>query len=270
MLINGDSGTTISAFDRGLQYGDGLFETIAIADARPCLWQQHYQRLQAGGRRLGISIPAAANLIKEIQQEVGSNDRGVIKVIVTRGEATRGYRPDPESPVTRVVHFSHWPDFPVDANTDGVSVRLCSTRLGSNRALAGIKHLNRLEQVLARSEWDDPGISEGLMLDADNRVIEGTTSNVFMLRDGIIHTPNVSECGVEGVMRGLVLEVAAELGRPVSIRQIELPELIAADALFLTNSLIGIWPVRDIDGKSFNLDHIDRDLILEVNNRAYV
>ncbi len=105
---------------------------------------------------------------------------------------------------------------------------------------------------------------------ADSRVLQGTMSNVFMLLDGILHTPDVSECGVEGVMRGLVLEVAAELGKAVNIGQIELPELLTADALFLTNSLIGIWPVRDIDGKSFNLDHIDRELMLEVNNRAYV
>ncbi|MCP3670852.1 MAG: aminodeoxychorismate lyase [Gammaproteobacteria bacterium] len=270
MLINGDSGTTISAFDRGLQYGDGLFETIAVADAHPCLWQRHYQRLQAGGKRLGISIPTAATMIKEIQQEIGFNDRGVIKVIVTRGKASRGYQPDPEIPVTRAVHFSPWPSFPASTNSDGVSVRLCNTRLGSNRALAGIKHLNRLEQVLARSEWDDPGISEGLMLDANNRVIEGTMSNIFMFKDGNMHTPDLTECGVEGVMRNLVLEVAAELGRPVNIGQIELPELLAADTVFLTNSLIGIWPVRDIDGKPFNLDHIDRDLMLEVNDRAYV
>ncbi len=270
MLINGDSATTISAFDRGLQYGDGLFETIAIADVRPCLWDRHYQRLQAGGRRLGIAIPAAATLIKEIQQEIGSNDRGVIKITITRGEATRGYRPDPEIPVTRIVHFSPWPDYPADANSLGVSVRVCGARLGSNPALAGIKHLNRLEQILARSEWNDPGISEGLMLDADNQVIEGTMSNIFMLKDGRMHTPDLTECGVEGVMRGLVLDVAAELGKAVSIRRLELSELLEADALFLTNSLIGIWPVRDIDGKSFNLDNLDRDMMLEVSNRAYV
>lgn len=270
MLINGDSGATISAFDRGLQYGDGLFETIAIVDAHPCLWERHYQRLQTGGRRLGISIPTAATLFKEIQQEIGSNSKGVTKIIITRGEGTRGYRPDPEIPETRLVHFSPWPDYPSDAGSAGVSVRVCNTRLGSNRALAGIKHLNRLEQVLARREWNDQKIIEGLMLDADDHVIEGTMSNIFMLRDGVIHTPDLSECGIEGVTRSLVLDVAAELGKTVNIRPIGLSELQSADALFLTNSLIAVWPVRDIDGRTFSLDSIDQELISEVHNRAYV
>lgn len=269
-MINGDSGTTISAFDRGLQYGDGLFETIAVVGAHPCLWERHYQRLQAGGRRLGISIPEPATLFKEIQHEIGSNDKGVIKIVVTRGEGTRGYRPDPNAPITRMVHFSLWPDYPADAHISGVNVRICTTRLGSNRTLAGIKHLNRLEQVVARREWDGGRISEGLMLDADDHVIEGTMSNLFMLKDGIMYTPDLAACGIEGVMRGLVQDVAKELGIDVNIRQIELPEMLHADSLFLTNSLIGIWPIREIEGERFSLDHINQNLISEVTNRAYV
>ncbi len=271
MLINGDSGTTtISAFDRGLLYGDGLFETIAVANTHACLWERHYHRLQTGGERLGISIPEPATLFKEIQQEIGSNNKGVIKVVVTRGEATRGYKIDPNTPITRMVHFSPWPDYPETAQTSGVTVRVCTTRLGNNPILAGIKHLNRLEQVLARREWDDVGISEGLMLDADGYVIEGTMTNLFMLKDGIIHTPDLTACGVEGVMRGVVLDLARELGIDVNIRQITLPEILQADSLFLTNSLIGIWPISEIEGKSFSLDYIDQNFISEAIKRAYV
>ncbi len=270
MLINGDSGTSISAFDRGLQYGDGLFETIAVVQMHPCLWQRHYQRLQNGGERLGIPIPEPATLFKEIQHEVGSNNKGVIKVIVTRGEGNRGYKIDPNAATTRIVQFSPWPNYPDTAWISGVSVRICSTQLGYNQNLAGIKHLNRLEQVIARREWDDKRISEGLMLDADRHVIEGTMTNLFMFKDGIVHTPDLSACGVAGVMRGLVLDVARELGIEVKIRQIPLPELLQADSLFLTNSLIGIWPICEIDGKSFTTDYIDQNLISEVTNRAYV
>ncbi len=270
MLINGEPGTSISAFDRGLQYGDGLFETIAVTDAHPCLWERHYQRLQMGGRRLGISIPPAVDLFQEIKQETGSNRRGVIKITVTRGTGARGYWPDPEAPVTRLVHFSPWPDYPIDANSAGISVRICSTHLGSNHALAGIKHLNRLEQVMARSEWSNAEIAEGLMLNVAGQVIEGTMSNIFMSKDGSMHTPDLSECGVEGVMRCLVLDVAAESGTTVNIRPIALSELMEADALFLTNSLIGIWPVRDIDDTIFNLEMMDQELISEVRSRAYV
>jgi len=270
LLINGDSGSTISALDRGLQYGDGVFETIAVVDARPCLWDRHYRRLQAGGSRLGISIPDHETLFKEVTREIGLNDKGVIKIVITRGQGTRGYRPDPESHSTRLIMFSPWPDYPEAIGRTGVVVRICKTVLGCNCTLAGIKHLNRLEQVMARSEWDDQEISEGLMLDVDGHVIEGTMSNIFMLKSGKISTPDLTKCGVEGVMRGLVLDVAAELGRAVDIRPIALPELMEADSLFLTNSLIGVWPVIDIQGTRFNLDLLDKKLISEVHNRAYV
>jgi 4-amino-4-deoxychorismate lyase len=270
LFINGSSGESISAFDRGLQYGDGLFETIAVAGMRPCLWKRHYQRLQTGGERLGIPIPEPATLFNEIEHEIGSNRKGVIKVIVTRGEGNRGYRVDQNAATTRIVHFSPWPNYPDTAWISGVAVRVCTTRLGYNPILAGIKHLNRLEQVMARREWDDIGISEGLMLDADRHVIEGTMTNIFMFKNGMVHTPDLSACGVAGVMRGLVLDVAEELGIEVNIRQITLPELLQADSLFLTNSLIGTWPICEIDGKKFTLDYINQNLISEVTNRAYV
>ncbi len=269
MLINGEPGTHISALDRGLQYGDGLFETIAVVDSRPCLWERHYRRLASGCERLGIPVPVADILLKEIQQEIGENDRGVIKITITRGEGGRGYS-FPRSPEpNRIIHLSPWPDYPEDILSDGTRVRICNTRLGTNPTLAGMKHLNRLEQVMARSEWDDPEISEGLMLDARGRVIEGTMSNIFMFKGGILHTPDLTGCGVEGVMRGLVMEVAESLGLQVNIGQIGLSEAFQADSLMLTNSLIGIWPVKNLEEREYDLSHLNRRLISEVMNRAY-
>ncbi len=270
MLINGDPGSHISALDRGLQYGDGLFETIAVAGGRPCLWDRHYRRLEDGGKRLGIPIPTADILFNELGQEIGSNDKGVIKVVVTRGEGSRGYSP-PSNPVTnRIVQFSPWPDYPTYLVSHGVSVRICSTRLGTNRSLSGIKHLNRLEQVMARGEWDDPDIKEGLMLDAQGHVIAGTMSNIFVLKDGIMYTPDLTRCGIDGVMRGLVLDVASELGLGVNIERIGLPAALQADAIMLTNSLIGIWPVCNLEEREYDLAHLDQQLISEVMSRAYV
>ncbi len=270
MLINGDSGTHISAFDRGLQYGDGLFETIAVAESRPCLWQRHYRRMLDAGKRLGITIPAAETILEEIQHEIGPNAKGVIKVTITRGEGERGYNPPQEPKSTRIVHCTPWPDFPAGLYLEGVRTRICNSRLGTNRILAGIKHLNRLEQVMASSEWSDPEIKEGLMLDAQGHVIEGTMSNIFMLKEGTLHTPDLSECGVEGVMRGLVLEVASAQGMKVNIRQITLPEVLQADGVFLSNSLIGIWPVRGLEEIEYDIDRLDQRLISEVMSRAYV
>ncbi len=270
MLINGESGSHISALDRGLQYGDGLFETIAVVGSRPCLWERHYQRLSVGCERLDIPTPEKWLLLQEIGQEMGSSERGVIKLIITRGEGTRGYAPSTRPEATRIVHFSPWPDYPTDNSSQGVNVRICSTRLGVNPALAGMKHLNRLEQVMARSEWDDPDIGEGLMLDARGRVIEGTMSNIFMFQDGIIYTPDLSGCGVEGVMRGLVLDTAADLGIEVKIGHISLSEALQADSMMLTNSLIGIWPVKSLEERQYDPRHLDHGLISEVMDRAYV
>lgn len=270
MLINGESGAHISALDRGLQYGDGLFETIAVADSRPCLWDRHYHRLETGGARLGIPIPVAETLLKEILQEIGSNDRGVIKVIISRGDGTRGYAPSENIETTRIVQFSSWPDYPEEAHSQGVKVRICNTRLGANHTLAGIKHLNRLEQVMARSEWDNPEIREGLMLDARGHVVEGTMSNIFMVKEGIFHTPDLTECGVSGVMRGLVLDVAKEQGVEVNVGHIPLSELLYADSLMLTNSLIGIWPVIELEEREYDLNYLKHGFISEVMNRAYV
>jgi 4-amino-4-deoxychorismate lyase len=270
LLINGEPSAHISTSDRGLQYGDGLFETIAVVDSRPCLWERHYNRLNAGGSRLGIDIPSSQTLLHEIQQVIASNEQGVIKIIITRGEGSRGYTPTTDSTATRIVQFSSWPDHSNNLASDGVRVRICNTKLGTNQTLAGIKHLNRLEQVMARAEWSDPEIKEGLMLNARGQVIEGTMSNIFMFKDNILHTPDLKECGVEGVMRSLVLDVAQELGVEVKIDHIPLSEALHADSLMLTNSLIGIWPVKRLEEREYNLNHLNQELISTVMSRAYV
>jgi len=261
LLVNGKPDTHIFASDRGLHYGDGLFETIAITGGEPCLWKQHMARLKLGGRRLGINVPESNLLYSEILHEIGVNTRGVVKIILTRGEGTRGYRPATSSAATRVINFSSWPNYPDAASRDGVVARICNTRMGSNSTLAGMKHLNRLEQVMARMEWQDHDIAEGLMLDGAGQVIEGTMSNLFMVKDGELLTPDLTNSGVAGVMRGLVIEIARDLNIPVKITDIRLPAMLQADGLFLTNSLIGVWPIRKIAEQSFKLNAIDSNLL---------
>jgi 4-amino-4-deoxychorismate lyase len=138
-----------------------------------------------------------------------------------------------------------WPDSP--DHLSGIRVRLCETRLGHNSTLAGIKHLNRLEQVLARAEWKDAGISEGLMRDHNGNIVEGITSNVFLVQQGVLHTPSLDHCGVEGIMRGVILELATTLGIPNQVMPVSLQQLREAEEVFISNSLIGLWPVRTID-----------------------
>jgi 4-amino-4-deoxychorismate lyase len=246
-LINGEAQTTIQVTNRGLHYGDGVFETIAVRAGIPQLWHRHWRRLSRGCARLGIMGIEEAILQNEAHEVCAGMDRGVLKLLVTRGSGGRGYRPDRNCQATRILATYAWPDYPAAHWQEGVAVRVCATRLGRNTALAGLKHLNRLEQVMARREWDEPDIAEGLMLDDRGRVISGTMSNLFMVKGARLLTPRLDECGVEGVMRGVILDLAHELTIPAEEVTLTLHDLHQAEELFLSNALIGIWPVRRVE-----------------------
>jgi 4-amino-4-deoxychorismate lyase len=251
-LIDGVPADTIGVADRGLHYGDGLFETIAVVNGEPCLWGRHLGRLRDGCDRLSIPPPPERQLAEEAQRLTRGVDRAVLKLILTRGEGGRGYRP-PESPrPRRILRLSPWPAYPVTWQSTGVRVRYCQTRLGDQPLLAGLKHLNRLEQVLARAEWSDPDVAEGLMLDLDGRVVEGTQTNLFALLGGRLLTARLDRCGVAGVVRGLVMDAGRALGLTAVEEVLTPARLAAADALFLTSSLIGIWPVRELAGRALD------------------
>ena len=251
-LVNGEPLDCIASTDRGLLYGDGVFETLAVQDGSCRYWLQHLLRLQAGCERLAIPAVDSELLATEARRLVAAAGRGVLKIIVTRGSGGRGYRVPEQSIPTRILQLHPWPDFATSCAADGVGVRLCKTRLGHNSALAGIKHLNRLEQVLARQEWDDPDIMEGLLLDTEGRLIEGTMSNLFMISKGVLQTPDLHSCGVAGVMRSVILELAGQQALETGICDLRPADLAQADEVFLTNSLIGIWPVAVIDDKRYD------------------
>jgi aminodeoxychorismate lyase len=261
VLVNGVECETVNVRDRGLLYGDGLFETIGVYQGQPQLWERHMRRLQQGCSCLGIPAPDPAVLHREAQGLCKNCPRAVIKIIVTRGIGGRGYRPLARVQGTRIVGLHAWPDYPESNLKEGVAVRLCATRLGSNPALAGIKHLNRLEQVLARAEWDDPEVPEGLMLDREGRVIEGTMSNVFAVRNGVVITPDVSESGVAGIMRALILETCKVHSIAQRVTVLCLEDLKSAEELFICNSLIGVWPVRTLDGVAYRLGPLTHRII---------
>ena len=268
MLINGQAQDYIAVADRGLQYGDGLFETIAVNVGSPRFWERHWQRLSAGCRRLGIEGIDAQTLRDEAHRVCAGVERGVLKLIVTRGAGGRGYRPTQTGTATRIVALYPWPDYPDAHWQHGVAVRMCSTRLGRNTTLAGMKHLNRLEQVMARCEWNDPRIAEGLMLDEAEHVIAGTTSNLFIVTAGQLVTPSLTECGVEGVMRGVILDIASQAGISWEVAPLNRGDLQQATELFLCNSLIGIWPVRSIDQHDYSIGPVTK-LLSERINESY-
>ena len=264
-FVNGRCQDSLSIYDRGFQFGDGLFETLRIVDGKPCYWPRHLQRLQKGCDRLKISFTDFELLGQEVVEACSGQTSAVLKIVITRGHSTRGYAVADEIQPTRVLLVSQMPNYPDEYYGKGVELVICKTPLSINPNLAGIKHLNRLEQVLARSEWQDDNIAEGLMCDTNGNIIEGTMSNVFMLKDNKLITPYLSQCGVEGITRGRIIEIAEMLGYDVDIASIKYNDLMQADEVFVCNSLIGIWPAKKIQDKTWAPGYVSHALMQNLN-----
>ena len=247
MLVNGEQGNLINIRDRGLLYGDGVFRTFLATRGKAMHWPLHYQRLKADCTTLGIDCPDVTKLSAQLSDLLKLHPDGVVKLIVTRGEGQRGYAPPTRSESTVIWDVSPLPDFPADQATKGIKARICQIRLSQQPRLAGIKHLNRLENVLAAAEWSDTKIAEGLLMDMDGNVIEGTRSNLFLVSRGELVTPDLSRCGVAGVQRARVMSWATQHHMPLQVRDVSLEEVLHADELFVVNSIVGLWPLRELE-----------------------
>ncbi len=250
-LINGQPAALISLDDRGLTYGDGLFETVAIVDGVACLWQRHMDRLRHGCERLRIPMRDAGSLRREADAISSGVECGVLKIVVTRGIGGRGYRMPLQATPTWILRLFPWPDTDRYTDPQGLRVRLCETPISCNAALAGLKHLGRLDNVLARSEWSDAAIAEGLMRDIYGNIVEGTQSNIFLESGADLVTPSLAVGGVAGVVRAMIMDLAAALGRPVREREVSVNDVQTARALYLTNSIMGIRRVCAVGEQRF-------------------
>jgi 4-amino-4-deoxychorismate lyase len=246
-FVNGVEGGSVSVDDRGLQYGDGLFETMAASDGRVRRFRQHMARLTDGCRRLGMPPPPVEAIENDCLRALEGFGAAVVKLTLTRGPGPRGYPPPVDANPTRIV-VSTAQQVSESEAARPLTLRVCETRLGRNPQLAGIKHLNRLEQVLAGAELRDTGADEGLMCSTDGRIVCATAANVFMVRQGQLFTPEISDCGVAGVMREVVLRTATRLGIAIQIGDYTLDDLARADECFVTNAVRGIRPVGCIGG----------------------
>jgi 4-amino-4-deoxychorismate lyase len=260
----GESLTSVPVDDRGLHYGDGLFETIAIRDRQPRLWEYHLDRLQTGSERLGLPVPSRDVLEDELARALAATslrqERCTVKLLLTAGTGPRGYaRPSAMKP-TLAIGVSASRPLPETLYREGASIRLCDTRLAIQPQLAGIKSLNRLEQVLARDEWQDESVFEGLLMDNDGRLICGTMSNVFLIDGNSLATPALTRCGVAGVMRRHVLSLLNESGLDYEARDIERGEIASCDGMLLANSQFAVLPIRRCEERSFR----QNDLITQV------
>jgi 4-amino-4-deoxychorismate lyase len=246
--IDGVADDRVPIDDRGLLYGDGLFETILVRDGTARFLAAHLVRLARGCARLGIPCDADA-LRAEVDQVVSRAPAlAILKLMVTRGSALRrGYAPQAGA-ARRIITL--WETTDTRALAAGVTLGIARTRAATNPALAGLKHLNRLDNVLAAAEIPD-GHFDMLMLDVADRFVSGTSCNFFVARDGRLATPKLDSAGVAGVLRGIVQREAPKLGLVVQERALTLADLAAADEVLVTNARIGVVPVSRVGEHGF-------------------
>lgn len=251
-LVNGVQTRAVSVRDRGLAYGDGLFETILVRHGKATLADLHFQRLARGTQIL--RLPVDLSLVRsEVEQQAMRLGDGLLKLTVTRGESLRGYAMPQQPQVTRILQSSALPSYPPQHAEQGIRLYPCATRLGDQPMLAGLKHLNRLEQVLARSEWQDSIHAEGLVRDLAGHPIECTMSNLFIRLDDRWVTPALDRCGVRGVMRDFLIEQLAAQGDAVEPRSITFDELLRSTEVFCCNSVFGVWPVVALEDRQWSI-----------------
>lgn len=263
-LVNGHEAGGVDPSDRGLAYGDGVFRTLRLRDGMPLEWSWQHRRLARDCAALDIECPGEKVLLGELRRLALRFPDGVGKIVVTRGPGARGYGPHPAGSPTRIVSVGPSPVYPASYGEEGVRVRVCALRLACQPRLAGIKHLNRLENVLARGEWRDAAVAEGLLLDDGGRVVEGTMSNLFCVLHGRLVTPDLSRCGVEGVQRERIMAFARAAGIPLEVRDLTLDELLAAEEAFLVNSVIRLWPIATLEDRAWKPGALTRRIQAEV------
>lgn len=256
--VNGTEVDSVSLFDRGLNFGDGVFETMAYKYNQLCFWTKHWERLISGCDKLNINQPEERDVKNNILKLLAGQDDCTVKLIVTRGCTPRGYvYPDGLTPNYIILVFKTVPSNSTYAES-GVNVIYCKTPISENPVLAGIKHLNRLEQVLARNEWGNDSIQEGLMQNAHGDIIEGTMSNIFIVKNDSLYTPELSLSGIRGVIRAVILEIADKTGINIIETAITKEFMLEADEIFLTNSLIEIWPVKKLESKEYKIGRMTK------------
>lgn len=250
-LVNGVAQETCPVNDRGLMYGDGVFRTVRMVASQPIWIDAHLDKLEQDCLRLGITCPARSAWEADLALAAALSPDATLKLLVTRGVGQRGYKPDSNAEPTRVVMLSPSATYPAAWAEEGIRVRLCDMRMGLQPRLAGVKHLNRLENVLARMEWSDPGIAEGVLRDSDEYVISGVSSNVFILRGDMLITPRLHRCGVAGVARQRIMIVAERAGLKAVEADLRMQDVLESDALMFSNSLIKLWWANRLDEREW-------------------
>ncbi len=262
--INGIEAKHLSVMDRGLHYGDGLFETIAFRSGKLEFWDAHLNRMEHGAGVLGIAFPGENEFLQDVKNLVKplAAENYVIKLLLTRGIGERGYRQVDSGKPTRVVIISGFPEHA----EQNAKVCLCKHPVSINPVLAGMKYLNRLDNVLARREWGDE-FDEGFMFDIHGNLVEGTMSNVFCIKNNALFTPELDQCGVSGIVREQVLSIAKEKDIKTKLQNMTIDDIGSMDEIFITNSIIGLWSVSCVGEVKYPVGDMTRNLEKEFKLR---
>jgi 4-amino-4-deoxychorismate lyase len=250
--INGKQVKQLSVKNRGFSYGDGLFTTGKISNGCVEMLPLHITRLIDGCIKLKIEQPNMNELKNELQKIACSYTKAVIKVVITAGEGGRGYSRLGTSSPTVVISVSAYPEHYPLWKKNGINLGISSLQLGINPMLSGLKHLNRLEQVLIREELDNRVEDDLLVTNINGHIIETSCANLFWIIDGQYYTPNITHSGVAGLVRANIL---------INIPNVILDDFVLSDveqaqSMFICNSVMGIVPIKTFNGKLLSIDKL--------------
>lgn len=247
--VDGERADALPLPDRGLEFGDGLFETLLFESGRVLFPDLHWQRLQGGLASLGFApiLPEILSQFDAVLVSLAQDwHRAALRVTITRGQGPRGYAPPNEAKPRIIVSATPLPA--ASGQLPAATMATAKTRWGHQPQLAGIKHCNRLEQVLAAAEKSHAGLDEVLMLGQDEQLVSVSAGNLFLRLGDELHTPVLDECGIEGTRRRLILEQwAPAIGCSVQESRLYRSDLVNAKEVFYCNTLLGLRPVAAID-----------------------
>ncbi|RKY26471.1 MAG: hypothetical protein DRP79_04800 [Planctomycetota bacterium] len=235
--------------DRGYQYGEGLFETLRTCSRRPVLLDAHLRRLSESARFLGIPLPSDLSAIPEALEQMLPDEDITIKIILSRGGAGRYAELDSHSLLSLQI-FPYRP--PEDEHyREGVTLHTVAAHRSATSPLHRHKTLNYLDSIMARREARSHDAYEALIINTDDFIAECSMSNIFFVLDGVVLTPTVESNVLRGITRDAILRLCRENDIPHDERLMNFADILFAQEVFITNSLIGVMPVREIDGKAF-------------------
>ena len=269
-LVNGKSSSSISIFDRGFLYGDGIFETILVVDKIPVNLSLHIKRIKAGCSSLKIKYLDYTVLTKLIVKALKDETSCVLSITITRGTAKkRGYninigRIKPNI----IISTSKIPKYPNKYINEGVCTKFSKNILENNNRFSKIKHLNRLEQVIASEELTKKN-PEIILCDKNNFIIEGVSSNIFFVKNNIFYTPLLKNCGVEGIMRSMIISNLRKDKYLVKFKKIKKSNIDKFDGAFFCNSIRLIWNIKSIDTYKYKRNVHINNLIKKINEDIY-